>query len=158
MEKRNIDMMPAFIFVWHQTVTGCRLFIKVLKYRICTHRNLSALHLCVLWKGKDLTPQRTWHNSCCSPTHCHFSHASYALHHPASTFSPGSWTVVLTEASAWAPAAPDTGGQAATLGKGTGPVYTQVSTSGPAVPRSAIWLVLQPQQRLCTSRRRKCRD
>lgn len=148
MEKRSIDMMPAFIFVWHHTVTGCRIFIKVLKYLMCTHRNLSALHLCVLWKGKDLTAWRTWHNSRSSPTQCHFSHVSHALHHPASTFSPGSWTVVLTAANAWAPAAPDTEGQAAALGKGTGPFYTQISTPGPAVPKSAIWPMLQPQQRL----------
>lgn len=58
MEKRNIDMMPAFIFVWYQTVTGCRIFIKGLKYHIRTQRVLSAFHLCVLWKGKDMLK---WH-------------------------------------------------------------------------------------------------
>lgn len=48
----------ASIFVWYKTVICYRIIIKVLKWHICTHKSLSALHLHVLWEGEEFLK---WH-------------------------------------------------------------------------------------------------
>lgn len=83
-----------------------------------------------------MTPQRTWHSLCSSPTQCCFSHMHYSTQPPP--FPQGIKQLFLQQSVSRHPLQPGTEGGAATLSNEIGPVHTQVSASGPAVLSSAV--------------------